>query len=101
MTLDLCSNWNCVSSSDLHDSIKEFDEGESFGALFLSYFQDSNYYLKEVYLSDDSSGKNTVQCTKSGASAALHRNAVLICCSRYSADLGPSVSALMRHSNCH
>ena len=35
------------------------------------------------------------------ASAALHKNAVLICCSRYSADLGPSVSALMRHSNCH
>ena len=38
--------------------------------------------------------KNTVQCKKSGASAALHRNAVLICCSRYSVDLGPSVSAL-------
>ena len=51
--------------------------------------------LLERGLSDDSSGKNTVQCKKSGASAALHRNAVLICCSRYSADLGPSVSALM------
>ena len=38
-------------------------QGESFGALFLSCYQDS----KEVCLSDDSSGENTVQCKKSGA----------------------------------
>ena len=45
----------------VHDCVKEVDEGETFGAFFLANFYDSKYCLKEVYLSDNSSGTNTIQ----------------------------------------
>ena len=74
----------------LHDSIKE--QALELFSILLSGLQLLPERGSYTYLSDDSSGENTYNV---GASAALHRNAVLICCSRYSADLGPSVSALM------
>ena len=42
------------------DTIKDVDERQSFGAVYLSNF-DSSYCLQEVYLSEDSSGKNTIK----------------------------------------
>ncbi len=45
----------------VHDCVKEVDEGETFGAFFLANFCDSKYCLKEVYLSDNSSGTNAIQ----------------------------------------
>ena len=43
----------------IHDTIKEVSEEECFGAFYMDNFQTINY-LKEIYLSDDSSGKNAV-----------------------------------------
>ena len=42
------------------DTIKDVDERQSFGAVYLSNF-DSSYCLQEVYLSEDSSGKNPIK----------------------------------------
>ena len=44
----------------IHDTIKEVSEEECFGAFYMANFHDSNHCLKEIYLSDDSSGKNAV-----------------------------------------
>ena len=58
-------------------------------SLFLSYF---NYYLNEVYLSDNSSGKSTV---KSQVPLLPCIEMQFLSVVAGFADLGPSVSALM------
>ena len=42
------------------DVIKEVDESETFGSFFVTNFG-SNYCIKEIFLSDDSNGKNSIQ----------------------------------------
>ena len=42
------------------DNIKDLDEGQTFGTFFLAAF-DSTHSLKEIFLSEESSGKNCVK----------------------------------------